>query len=505
MRSVILSCMILALAGCGGDDSATPTPTPTPTPTSNRAPAFTSPAAVSVIENVTAAYAARASDPDNDPVTISIAGGADAALFSINVTGDLAFRTAPNFDAPGDANGDNVYEVALSASDGRTSAQQDVRITVANDREGIAVRRVAQGFSQPIALYRSPVSSALVYVAERGGRVYRLDTTSGARTLVLTLNNLSTDGERGLIGITVGKSGGGFPQNPYALYLLWTDSAGTINLTQHPLLSDGSFWNGDSFSPLRPIFSAAHPGFSNHNGGWVDFGPGGDSLAGVLYIGLGDGGGAGDPNNNAQNQSSRLGKIMRLARDPDPYAGASIRDWLPPTVFASGLRNPFRGGFEGSTMIIGDVGQDQREEINVLPIAEGPYNLGWPYLEGTLPYKGAVPANVTLTGPKLHYGHGTGLFQGRSVIGGVVYRQSIPALNGHYLFADFVSGNLWSVPFDRLRNGPLLDGTGFENRNADFVPDVGTIDQPVAFGKDSLGNVFIVDFDGEIFQIVPAS
>ncbi|MCW2389455.1 glucose/arabinose dehydrogenase [Sphingobium sp. B11D3B] len=499
MRSVILSCMILALAGCGSDDSATPTPTPTPTPSSNRAPAFTSPAAVSVVENVTAAYAARASDPDNDPVTISIAGGADAALFSINVTGDLAFRTAPNFDAPGDANGDNVYEVALSASDGRTSAQQDVRITVTNDREGIAVRRVAQGFSQPIALYRSPDSSSVIYVAERGGRVYRLDTTNGSRTLALTLPNLSTDGERGLIGMTVGRSGLGNASDPHALFLLWTDSVGTIWLTSHAAQSDGTFSAGSA------VFSAPHPNFSNHNGGWVDFGPGGDSPAGVLYVGLGDGGGAGDPNNNAQNNASSLGKIMRVARSPDPYAGASVQFWSPATVFASGLRNPFRGGLEDSTIIIGDVGQDQREEINVLPIAEGPYNLGWPYLEGTLPYKGAVPSNVSLTAPKLQYGHGTGLFQGRSVIGGVVYRQSIPALNGHYLFADFVSGNLWSVPFDRLRNGPLLDGTGFENRNADFVPDVGTIDQPVAFGKDSLGNVFIIDFDGEIFQIVPAS
>lgn len=505
MRPIVLSCMVLALAACGGEESSIPTPTPTPTPPGNRAPAFTSPAAASVMENGTAAYAARASDADNDPVTISIAGGADSALFSLEVTGDLAFRTPPNFDAPGDADVDNVYEVALSASDGRATVRQDVRITVTNDREGIAVRRIAQGFNQPIALYRSPISSSLVYIAERGGRVYRLDTASGERTLVLTLANLSTDGERGLIGMTVGRSGGANASAPHALFLLWTDAAGTINLTQHAVQPDGTFWNGDSFLTIVPIFSAAHAEFSNHNGGWIDFAPGGDSPTGIIYIGLGDGGGAGDPNNNAQNGASRLGKILRLARNPDPYAGASIQSWLPPTVFASGLRNPFRGGFEGSTIIIGDVGQNQREEINVLPLADGPFNLGWPYLEGTLPYKGTVPSNITLTAPKLQYGHGSGLFQGRSVIGGVVHRRAIPAIDGHYLFGDFVSGNIWSVPFDRLMSGPLLDGTGFENRNADFTPDAGTIDQPVAFGKDSLGNVFIVDFDGEIFQIVPAA
>lgn len=502
MRMALLGSIALALSACGGDDSGpSPSPTPSPTPTppqGNRAPAFTSPPAASVVENQISAHRVLATDADSDPITLTIAGGNDAGLFSLDVTGNLTFRSAPNFEAPADANGDNIYEITLNASDGRTHTTQDLRITVTNDREGIAVQRVASGFVQPIQIYKDPENAGRLYVAERRGIIYSLNLSTGEKSLILTLPSISTDGERGLIGFVVGKDGPGATASPKAFYILATDPAGAINLNAYS-------GQPGSLQRTATLLNVPHPDYSNHNGGWIDFDSASDHSGASIFVGIGDGGGAGDPNNNAQNPNSRLGKILRIRRSSAPYAGASVSFWEAPAIYASGLRNPFRGTVDNGNIIIGDVGQSGREEINVLPVNGATYNLGWPYLEGTLPYKGTAPANLTLTAPNLQYGHGSGPLQGRSVIGGVVYRGPISSINEHYLFGDFVSGHIWSVPYNRLLSGPLLDGTGYENRKADLTPDVGTINQPVAFGKDSAGNVYIVDFDGEIFKIASAS
>jgi len=513
MRLAALTPALLLLASCGSDSAPTPTPTPTPTPIPsgpNTPPAFTSPATASMVENSTAAaLQVLATDAQSDPITLAITGGADAALFTLDVTGRLAFRTSPNFDAPADANLDNGYDLIITASDGRASATQDVRITVTNSREGIAVRRVATGLSQPMQVYKDDENADRLYVAERGGRIYALTVSTGARTLLATLPSLSTDGERGLIGFAVGRAGPGTAASTPALYILATAPDGTINLHWYVRALDGSF----APSAVQPILlSIPHAEFSNHNGGWIDFGPGGDGPTADLYIGMGDGGGSGDPNNRAQDPNSRLGKILRLSRAADPYAGASPAFWIPSprnpfaggggdrAIYALGLRNPFRGAVEGNMLIVADVGQGAIEEVNLIPTdATGP-NLGWPYLEGTQSFRGTAPAG--LLAPKLQYRHGTGPFQGRSITGGRVYRGPITELNGAYLFADFVSKHIWSVPYDRLLAGPLLDGTGFEQRDADFAPDAGTLDQIVAFGTDRAGSIFIVDLDGEIFQLV---
>jgi glucose/arabinose dehydrogenase len=497
MRKVVVSGVALALSACGGEDSG---PTPSPDPTSitrqNNAPAFTSPTRVSAVENRTEAYRALATDTENDPVTITIAGGADAALFSLDVTGNLTFKSPPNFEDPKDANEDNIYEVTLSASDGRLSGAQDIRITVTNDREGIAVKRVGWGFDRPMQVHPDPDSSNHLFVAERAGSMYRLDLSTGEKTLLFTLQNVSTNGERGLIGFTMGRDGLGTATERLAFFVLATPLSGDVLL-----LSLAKDWDGYR---ATTILNVPHSEYSNHNGGWVSLEDGINGNRSAILVGIGDGGGAGDPNNNAQNPGSKLGKILRIPRSADPYAGAAPYYWDPATIYASGLRNPFRGTIHNGYIILGDVGESGREEINVLPTRNPSQNLGWPYQEGTLPYKGTPPANLTLTPPKLQYGHGSGWLQGRSVIGGVVYRGAIPSIKEHYLFGDFVSGHIWSVPFNRLLLGPLLDGSGYENRKADLTPDVGTIDQPVALGSDPDGSVYIVDYDGEIFKIVPS-
>ena len=496
MRRLAAPAMILALlGGCGGSDS-TPSPTPTPTPAAaNNAPVFTSTASASIIENSTAAYVATVSDADNDPLTVTISGGTDAALFSIDATGKVSFTAPPNFDMPADADGNNVYELTLRVTDGKAAATLDVHVTVTNSREGISVRRVATGFSQPLQVFRVAGADDALYVVEKGGNVYRLNNRTGTRALEFTAGNLATNGERGLLGMTVGPkdlSGG------TAAYVVATAPDGTVQLRQY--LRNGTSGKFDA-ALVTTLVSIPHAAYANHNGGWVDFGPDGQ-----LYFGVGDGGSGGDPDNNAQNPNVRLGKILRLSlggsgwgpSPGNPYASGGG----DPYVFAIGLRNPFRNSFEGNSLIIADVGQEAVEEIDILGLGGGA-NLGWPYREGTLTYRGTAPAG--LTDPLLQYRHGSGPFQGASIIGGQVYHGPIAALNGHYLFSDYVSGHIWSVPFARLASGPLMDGRGFELRDADLKPDVGTIDMPVAFGADSAGRFYIVDLDGEIFEVVPES
>ena len=494
MRYAVLSPFIFLLSACGGDEeSPAPPPTPTPAPTPvgpNTAPTFTSGTAASIIENGTLAYQGLASDAQNDPITLSISGGADAGLFSLDVTGRMIFRTAPNFDMPGDANGDSIYEVTLSASDGRASSSQDVRITVTNSREGVAVRRISAGFSQPIQTHPVPNAPGDVYVIEKGGRLYRLTTATGERTLLLTLDDISTDGERGLLGVTSGPtsaSGG------RSLYLFVTARGGDVQLRQYVLSAAGV-----PTGSLVVLLTIPHPN-NNHNGGWLDFGP-----DGLLYMAVGDGGGAGDPGNNAQNPNSRLGKILRLALGPGGWGPAPGNVYAAgggdPYIFALGLRNPFRNGFEGETLIVADVGQGALEEVSFIPIDSRGANLGWPFREGTQPFRGTAPAG--LIDPVLQYGRGSGPFEGETVIGGRVYRGPIPGIRDHYLFADFVDGHIWSVPFSDLRAGSTLDRGGFELRDTDFTPDAGTIDMPVSFDDDGAGNIVITDLDGEIFHVI---
>lgn len=488
MRLVILGLAALA-AGCsGGNGSGSPTPTPTPPP-ANRAPAFTSPATASVAENTAAAYTATASDPDGNPLTFSIAGGADAGRFTITSAGALAFSPAPSFELPTDADGNNVYQVQLRVSDGSLTATQDVAITVTDTREGIAVRRVGTGFSQP--LYVAPIpGSAQVYVVEKGGGIWRLDPASGTKALIRTVGSLATDGERGLLGLVVN---GNAPATYGEALVVATAPDGAVEIRSLSLSSPAT--------PYTVVLRTPHPTNNNHNGGWLGFGPDGH-----LYAGIGDGGGGGDPSNNAQNSNVRLGKILRLAQSGGSYVPAPGNPFIAgggdPWVFALGLRNPFRASFApDGRLIIGDVGQGAREEIDLVRTNQPGLNFGWRFLEGTEPFSGTAPAG--LTPPVTEYSHGTGPRQGRSVIGGYVYRGPVASLAGSYVFGDFISGNIWSVPYASLVAGSTLASSSYERRNIDFTPDAGTINQLASFGEDAAGNLYLVDLDGEIFMLTP--
>lgn len=481
----------LLLTSCGGGGGGGGNP-----PANNSPPGFTSAQTASVAENQTAAYQATATDPDGNPLTFTIDGGADAALFSITSAGALRFNAAPDYDLPGDANGDNVYAVQLRVSDGVNTATQPVNITVTNSREGISVVRVGAGFNQPTFLLGIPGSND-VYVLEKGGAVYRLTPSTGAKTLAFTITGISTDGERGLLGMAL------LPAPNSSRFMIYcTNVAGDIELRQYSFAAPG-------FAPnFLSALSIPHPGASNHNGGSIAFGP-----DGLLYAGTGDGGGAGDPGNNAQNPNSRLGKILRIEVVADPYAGASPLFFRPaagnpyiggggdPYVYAIGLRNPFRTSFNGSTLVIGDVGQDAIEEVDLLTTSQPGANFGWRFKEGTQTYSGTPPGG--LTNPVLEYGHGSGPRQGNSITGGYVYRGPVTSLAGQYVFADFVSGNIWSIPFASFAAGQTLPASRLARRNEDFAPDAGTLNSIASFGEDSAGNLFIISIGGDIFMVRP--
>ncbi|MCW3849026.1 PQQ-dependent sugar dehydrogenase [Sphingomonas sp. LB-2] len=482
---------LLFLAACssggsGGGGGGTPTPTPS---SANRAPSFTSPATTSVAENTALAYQAAANDPDGNPLSFTIAGGADAALFTITGAGALSFNTAPSFETPRDSGANNVYNLQLRVSDGSLSATLDLAITVTNSREGIAVRRVGTGFNQP--LYVEPIpGSSDVLVAEKPGNIYRLTPSTGAKTLVLTAGNLSTDGERGLLGIAVRPNFATSNQ----LVAHATAPNGTIELRLYTL-------TGNVNTGYTNLVTIPHAGANNHNGGWIGFGPDGN-----LYDAVGDGGGSGDPENDAQDPNSRLGKILRLAPSGNTFVAAPGNPFASgggdPYVFALGLRNPFRNSFgPDGRLYIGDVGQGAIEEIDVVRPDQPGLNFGWHYLEGTSVFTGTAPPG--LTAPVSQYAHGTGATQGNTIIGGYVYRGPVTSLVGSYVFADYVNGHIWTLPANQLVQGSLFPAGSYERRNLDFTPDAGTIDQIVSFGEDSAGNLYIVDITGEIFEVVP--
>jgi glucose/arabinose dehydrogenase len=504
VRSAGLACLVVLLAACPGSGSSTGGGVTVTV--GNRAPMFTSPAAVSVAEDTTGVfYTATASDPDGNAVTFSLVGGEDVALFRMTQAGGVSFASPPNFEAPADANGDNVYRVQLGASDGISTSTLTVAVTV-TDRASIAyrVRRVVFGMAAPVWLAAVPDGSGRVFVAELAGRVRIVAPATGAIDPVDFLDlrgQISTNGERGLLGFATAPD---FATTG-VFYVFVTDPVGTIEVRRYRT----STIDRDRADPatMQVVLRQPHPNF-NHNGGWIGFGP-----DGMLYVAIGDGGGAADPDNNSQNRNTWLGKILRIDVRSDAFPGDATRNYaIPagnpfaagggaPEIWALGLRNPFRNGFDVQTgnLLIGDVGQDAIEELDLMRPTDAGANFGWSILEGTQPFKGTGGAG--LTPPVAQYAHGTGPREGNTIIGGVVYRGPVDALRGHYLFADFIRPNVWSLPIETLVLGGTLSSATFTLRNADFSPDAGAFTNIVAFGTDQANNVYIVDMDGEIFVI----
>lgn len=417
-----------ALIGCGGGGRRGGQPAPG-TPPANRAPVFTSVGTATVPEDTMGVfYTATASDADGNALTFSLGAGADQARFRITGGGGLLFVTPPDFEAPGDANRDNVYQVEIVVTDGSARVTLPLSVAVSDvpsDVPSVAfrVRRVAFGRDLPVFLAPVPDNSGRVFLVELPGRVVILTPSTGAvaATPFLDLTGqLSLDGERGLLGFATAPD---FAASG-VFYVFVTDPQGTIEVRHYRTLPT----DRDRADPASgdAILRVPHPR-NNHNGGWMGFGP--DNL---LYIAIGDGGGVGDPDNNGQNVNTLLGKILRIDPASDGFPGDPARDYAIPSgnpfasgggapeVWAYGLRNPFRNSFDPATgnLLIGDVGQGAVEEIDLLRPTDGGANFGWPILEGTAAFRGG--STVGLTPPVAEYQHGTGVVQGNSVTGGYV-------------------------------------------------------------------------------------
>lgn len=500
MRNIYPGVALLAIlpVACSGGGSNSPAP-------ANRAPTFNSAASATVAENTTGVfYNAAATDADGDTIAYSISGAADSARFSLTGAGALSFLAAPDFEAPTDANADNVYEVTLQASDGALTASLALRVTVTDAAENFRVRRIAVGLSQPLFLLARGDGSNRVFVVEKQGQVEILDLSTGLLNPTPFLDigsTISSNDERGLLGMALAPD---FATSG-VFYVNVTNLAGDTEIRQYRR----STANADLADPatVDVILAAAQPA-SNHNGGWLGFGP--DSL---LYVALGDGGGSNDPFGNGQNLNTLLGKMLRVDPSGDDFPADPLRDYrIPagnpfaggggrPEIYAYGLRNPFRASFDRQTgdLLIGDVGQGAIEEVDLIRPNEAGLNFGWPILEGTRVNQSGSTAGMTP--PIAEYAHGSGPTQGNSITGGYVYRGPIVSLQGSYVFADFISDNIWSIEASSIAQGATLAASTFRRRNAEFAPDLGVIDSIASFGEDAAGNLYIIGIDGEIYAI----
>lgn len=367
------------------------------------------------------------------------------------------------------------------------------------------------GLTHPLGFIQDPSNPAVQYVPQQEGviRVIRDGVLEPTPFLDLS-GSISIGGERGLLGLA-------FPRDYAAsgrFYVDFTDPSGASVVARfyrsaaNPLAADpASRFDLQWSNGLRTIPQA----FANHNGGNLVFGP-----DGYLYIGKGDGGGANDPDHNAQNLGSLLGKMLRIDVDvPDSdIEGFDIPPDNPfpaglvPEIWSVGLRNPWRFSFDdpalGGTgaMLIGDVGQSAREEIDYEPAGRGGRNYGWRNKEGTIDNVITLPpAYLPLTPPIFEYERTVG----RSITGGHVYRGTAlgAASRGRYFFADFITGRVWSLALTVNPATGEATASGLIDHTADLggAPMVASLS---SFGVDAAGELYLANYAaGTILRIRP--
>jgi glucose/arabinose dehydrogenase len=287
--------------------------------------------------------------------------------------------------------------------------------------------------------------------------------------------------EQGLLGLAFHPD---FTENGF-FYVNYTGRAGNTHIARFSVSGNPDVADPDSEQNLLTFDQP----YANHNGGGLAFGP-----DGYLYIATGDGGSANDPQGNAQNLGTLLGKLLRIdVNQPTGYGIPASNPFLNQDsayaeIWDYGLRNPWRFSFDPITgdLYIADVGQNQWEEINFEAAgSQGGLNYGWDRWEGTHVFEGGGEGTVP---PVAEYSHQFGC----SVTGGVVIRSpSLPHWNGVYLYSDFCSGNIWGLLRDQAGQwqSNLLYSTSFS---------------PSAFGVDAAGEVYLVDHEGGLYQLVPA-
>lgn len=379
-------------------------------------------------------------------------------------------------------------------------------------------QRIASGLNEPVYVTAAPGDSTHIYIVQQTGQILTLDLQTNVISSFFTVTGLTTVNEEGLLGMA-------FDPN-YAtngrFYLDFTVPGGVFHsgithVSQFQLKQKKK--KRKTVAREKLLLSFAQPQ-TNHNGGWIGFSPRpGDENN--LYIATGDGGNANDqgpghlePGGNAQSNTTLLGKILRIHVDAESGAVSIPSDnpffssgTFRREIWAYGLRNPFRDSFdrENGRMFLGDVGQSNREEIDVQEPTNpgGGENYGWRLREGTIATPGGNPpvggppplGNIQ---PILDYDRSVG----GTIIGGYVYRGSqIPALQGKYIFGDYLAGKIFAVDYDGTTASNFQDITSmlFPTRTGGF-----NLASPSSFGEDADGELYIVDIAaGAVYKIVP--
>lgn len=341
-------------------------------------------------------------------------------------------------------------------------------------------RKVIEGIDRPTDL-ADPGNGAL-WVLSQGGVIFQVRGAEMSTVMDISAQVGSTGNEQGLLGIALDPH---FDQNR-AFYVNYTDRSGDTVIARFTAAADLN--SADPQSEER-LIQVDQP-YANHNGGGMAFGP-----DGYLYIGLGDGGSGGDPQNNGQSADTLLGKLLRIdvssgqgyaVPEGNPFARGGGRQ----EIYALGLRNPWRFSFDRATgdLFIADVGQNIYEEVNFEPAGSPPgANYGWRLREAAHPYEGASSEGLNLIDPVWEYDHS----EGCSITGGYVYRGSaLPELNGIYLAGDYCNGSIWG----------LLRGADGHWTAQKLWTDQGNL---TSFGQDRSGELYYFNrYNGGLYQLV---
>jgi glucose/arabinose dehydrogenase len=354
----------------------------------------------------------------------------------------------------------------------------------------VHLRQVAQGLSAPVHITYAPGQADRLYVVEQRGRIMVVGMDGAVRAqpfLDIRQLVLADAPERGLLSVAFHP---GYARNG-SIFVDYTGAGGTVTVARYHV-SQGDPYRADPAS-ARTILSVSHP-VMNHNGGLLLFG-----RDGFLYMGIGDGGAGNSA--NGQRKSTLLGKILRIdvnhTSSGQQYAIPSDNPFVNQAgvrseIWTYGLRNPWRFSFDRATgdLFIGDVGQNEIEEVDYQPAAsKGGQNFGWAIYEGDSCYAGGSACSAGgLAGPVAEYTHVNG---NCTVVGGYVYRgKHYPALAGTYFFGDYCSGKIWAFAAADAQDG---HATARQVLDTDL--------QISSFGEDAAGELYVVSLDGRIYRV----
>jgi glucose/arabinose dehydrogenase len=379
--------------------------------------------------------------------------------------------------------------LALPACGSADNQDGGARGATSSAKHGVGLNKIGS-FDAPVYVTGAPGFPKLLFVVQQQGRIAVLNSGHRAGTFLDIRNLVNYGGERGLLSVA-------FPPD-YAdskrFYVYYADAAGNIQIDEFQRRSATRAGSGTR----RPVITIPHPVNANHNGGQLQF------LGDLLYFGTGDGGSGGDPPNNAQNKDVLLGKLLRI--DPraaggkpysvpanNPFVGQPGRD----EIYSYGLRNPFRFSFDTThkqpRIAIGDVGQNQFEELDYATVggADGA-NFGWDALEGFSKYtdeNSGTPDPGGTVKPIFAYPHSRD--GSCSIIGGYVVRDPrLPTLRGRYVYADLCEGQLRSlVPGLKRARGDRKLGL--------------QVSSPSSFGEDQQHRLYVTSLEGPVYRLVP--